>query len=469
MQRHRLPASRLPASGLPALGLPALAAAAILSGVLAHASGQSTAFTYQGLLRNGGAPIDGSVDIRFRLYDAPVSGNLLATTPDQTVDVQDGLLTATTDFGPAPFLPGPLYVEIAVRPAGGGAFTTLEPRQPLRPAPRALSAQGAAGAFTFYGASDGQVRMEDFSSQGPRLLLSAENGATVATLEPDVDGSGGFFGVARNDSGAAASDFALWVDGNLGGSQAGFVQINGPERAVTFNTLDAGDASVLLPPSAVSAAEILNEAGAASHNIPFVAIQQAETVIASRTITAPGPGYALVIGGGEFLIQTHDGGGVSVGFAVNNVPELALSDDLSRFIRLPVGLPAGGYSLPVTCSALFPIQAAGEHTFYYVARVFSGPTGIGSFSNHLTVVYLPTAYGAVSPVTDTGVPVTAAARTGGPLPPGLTPAEIEAERRAAAAFDAARVASELDAIRRENEELRRRLDRLEHQGVPRGD
>lgn len=53
----------------------ALAAVAILAAAGTTASAQGTnAFTYQGVLRSAGTPVDGLVDIQFRLYDAALGG-----------------------------------------------------------------------------------------------------------------------------------------------------------------------------------------------------------------------------------------------------------------------------------------------------------------------------------------------------------------------------------------------------------
>ncbi len=54
-----------------------------LIGSLACAAGVSaapvsTAFTYQGQLKDGGAPANGDYDLRFSLYDGVSGGNLVA-------------------------------------------------------------------------------------------------------------------------------------------------------------------------------------------------------------------------------------------------------------------------------------------------------------------------------------------------------------------------------------------------------
>jgi len=50
----------------------------LLSANFAQAGPVSTAFTYQGRLNLNGAPITGSVDLQFYLYDAQTAGNMIA-------------------------------------------------------------------------------------------------------------------------------------------------------------------------------------------------------------------------------------------------------------------------------------------------------------------------------------------------------------------------------------------------------
>lgn len=115
---------------LPALGL-ATGASALPIG---------TGFTYQGRLMDEGLPADGSYDLEFKLYDAAAGGVQLGSTVSLAgIAAQDGRFTVELDFGlGATFGGGARWLEIALRPAGGGAYTLLAPRQELTPAPSAL-------------------------------------------------------------------------------------------------------------------------------------------------------------------------------------------------------------------------------------------------------------------------------------------------------------------------------------------
>ena len=98
-----------------------------------------TAFTYQGRLSDAGNPANGSFDFRFTLFDAATGGSAVgAPFAANGVVVAQGLFTSVLDFGPAAFAGQARWVQVEVRPAGGGTYTTLAPRQPLTAAPYAL-------------------------------------------------------------------------------------------------------------------------------------------------------------------------------------------------------------------------------------------------------------------------------------------------------------------------------------------
>jgi hypothetical protein len=99
-----------------------------------------TGITYQGYLDDGGSPANGFYDFQFSLYDAAAAGVQVGSTLSLNgIAVFNGLFTVEIDFGANAFGGGARWLQIGVRPAGGGAYTTLSPRQELSPAPSALS------------------------------------------------------------------------------------------------------------------------------------------------------------------------------------------------------------------------------------------------------------------------------------------------------------------------------------------
>ncbi len=120
-------------------------------------SSNSTATTYQGVIRDASnSLLTGTADITFRLYDSSIStsANDLVAGPVtfNNVDLDDvtGTFTVNPDFGAAAYTSSTAkFIEVSVRsPAGVGAFTTLSPRQELRPAPIAQSSLRLASTFS---------------------------------------------------------------------------------------------------------------------------------------------------------------------------------------------------------------------------------------------------------------------------------------------------------------------------------
>ena len=112
-------------------------------------SSLSTAFTYQGQLKQNGDPVDDTCDLRFILYDAQISGSQVGAIQEKTgVDVTNGLFTIPDlDFGEGVFTGEARWLEIAVRcPTGSGDYTTLSPRQALTAVPYAQFAPLAGSA-----------------------------------------------------------------------------------------------------------------------------------------------------------------------------------------------------------------------------------------------------------------------------------------------------------------------------------
>ena len=113
-----------------------------------------TAVTYQGRLKDAGAPGNASYDFEFKLYDDPAAGALIGTDTADDWPVQEGLFTVWLDFGVGAFNGQRRWLQIGVRPgASGGAYTTLTPRQELTPAPYGLYASTADTVDGFHAAA----------------------------------------------------------------------------------------------------------------------------------------------------------------------------------------------------------------------------------------------------------------------------------------------------------------------------
>ena len=127
-----------------------LALLSTLNPQLSTAFAQGTAFTYQGRLTSGTNAASGIYDLRFTIYDS--SGGPTVIAGPLTLDpvaISNGLFTVTLDFGARVFTGEPRWLGMEIRTNGGGAFTTLAPRQAITATPYAqLAGAVPDGAIT---------------------------------------------------------------------------------------------------------------------------------------------------------------------------------------------------------------------------------------------------------------------------------------------------------------------------------
>ena len=96
---------------------------------------QTTAFTYQGNLVVGGVPANGNYDFQFILFSAATGGSAIGLgTGVNNVAVTNGAFSVLVNFGNQ-FPGSERWLEIRLRPAGQGSFTTLTPRQIIASSP----------------------------------------------------------------------------------------------------------------------------------------------------------------------------------------------------------------------------------------------------------------------------------------------------------------------------------------------
>jgi hypothetical protein len=114
------------------------------------ARAQTSAFTYQGRLTDGGTPANTTYQFQFKLFDAlpDASGTQIGpSVTDLAAMVTNGVFTVRLDFGPAAFDGNARYLEIGVRPSGSAnPYTILSPRQQITSSPYAIRSNSAAQA-----------------------------------------------------------------------------------------------------------------------------------------------------------------------------------------------------------------------------------------------------------------------------------------------------------------------------------
>ena len=157
---------------------------------------QSTAFTYNGRLNDGGIPVNGNYEITFSIYDSDHDGLLVAgpkPDPAEAVSIVNGLFTARVDFGDGVFTGPARWMELHVRKVGDADFTTVMPRQELTSSPYAIRAQSAGTAGDV---SNGSVvkslnALKDDVTLAPGDNVTiTPNGNTLTIASAGVGGSG---------------------------------------------------------------------------------------------------------------------------------------------------------------------------------------------------------------------------------------------------------------------------------------
>src|SRR5437667_3651877 len=119
-----------------------------------NAAAQTTAFTYQGRLTDGGTSANGNYDLQFTLWDSASGGSQIGSTQAlPAVQVSGGVFTVTLDFGANAFPGANRFLEISARLSGASAFTLLTPRQSITSTPYAVRSGNASLADTATNAS----------------------------------------------------------------------------------------------------------------------------------------------------------------------------------------------------------------------------------------------------------------------------------------------------------------------------
>jgi hypothetical protein len=192
------------------------------------AAAQTTAFDYQGSLKNGASPASGNYDLDFLLYDALSGGTQIGATQSKTnVPIANGVFSAQLDFG-SQFPGANRFLEIHVRQSGGGSFTILTPRAKVKSSPylvKSLNAENAANAPTATNALQlggvaanqyvltGDARMTDSRKPSASSTNYILNGTTVQSASNfNISGNGTAGGTLSGNVINSATQFNIGGD-----------------------------------------------------------------------------------------------------------------------------------------------------------------------------------------------------------------------------------------------------------------
>jgi hypothetical protein len=277
------------------------------------------------------------------------------------------------------------------------------------------------------------------------IAPSASTGAeSELLLAEDDDGT---YGMSIRYNGTANRlELGGWAGANLYGPHlsvwrgSSVFEFDGSAENMMLDMDATGDASVQLPAGAVGAAEIEDEPGIADTTWPggYMLIGSTPTVLLQRSIVCPGPGYVVALGNAWVQWFVNSAYAFDCYFALTVLPD-SLPEPRYR-LTVPGSMPMGTYNQPLEMHRVFPVSSAGTFTCYFLGEVQTSEFKV--YDKELTLLYIPTAYGAVSE------PL---AMAGGPAPGAAE------ERSAAESLDAERMERELSQIRAEMDALRARL------------
>lgn len=215
--------------------LSVLAAVALLGAIPPQAGAQtpvSTAFTYQGQLKQSGAPYNGEADLAFSLYDAAAGGNITGGPVwIDDVNVVNGLFTVTVDFGAPAFAGNDRWLEIQI----GHPPTVLSPRTKLTSAPFAIRAGDLDMPFSGTSDTGTQTLFISNTDTGKAGYFAVDNATSASSALAAATNGGGSAGHFENNNAGNASP-ALYAETNGSGDavsgytdgtgSAGYFQVN---------------------------------------------------------------------------------------------------------------------------------------------------------------------------------------------------------------------------------------------------
>ena len=289
------------------------------------------AFTYQGRLTMDGAPVDGSYDFRFRIFDAPTGGNQVGSTVAVgDVAVNDGLFTVQLDFGAGAFDGQARWLEVGVRDgASDGAYNALAGRQPLTAAPYAVHAT-EAGTVAWSGLSDVPAGFADGVDD---VGLTAITWTDVQNRPPGLDDGDDDTTYAAG-AGLALAGATFSAEGSPYGNVLVVAHSGGDFSSVQAALDSIGDASADNPYLIYIAPGVYTETVTLRSYVTLEGSGQGTTIIRAlggSQSPADGNGSATLLGADYATVRhlTVESQGTDQNYAValhNNAASPALSD-----------------------------------------------------------------------------------------------------------------------------------------------
>ena len=266
-------------------------------------NGQTTAFTYQGRISDGGNPANGNFQMQFKLFDAVSGGTQIGPTlNDVAVTAANGVFSAQLDFGSAPFSGADRWLEVAVRRNSGESYVALAPRTQLLPAPYAVRSLNSAAADGLAASCVGCVT----SGQ-----IASVNGSAVTGTIPVVSVPAGSANYIQNTtSQQGATNFNIGGNGTAGGVLSG----NVVNAATQFNL--GGSRILSSPGNNLFAGTVAGEANTTGNSNAFFGSEagRRNTTGFANAFFGTGAGNETTTGSRNAFFGTNAGGSNTTSF-----------------------------------------------------------------------------------------------------------------------------------------------------------
>ena len=301
-----------------------VAAAAAMGAAHAGDSPAESKFAYQGRLSLDGVVVDEPSDFRFRLWTAADDGEQIGDLLTAfNVPVDDGVFTVDLDFGDDAFTGKARWLEISVRLNDvGGAYSTLEPRQPLYAAPYSLWAINSP--FNVLKGDGDSVTLAGNLGIGTLIPMLPLDVVGSARVQESADGSGG--SVIIDGSGAIA----------LSDATSTTVELDAGSGTVTAESLVATSGGVEFPDATVqTTAALFYSAGSGltltgtTFSIPSGAIGSSEVIdnaLTANDLAADSVGASEIAAGAVGSSEVADNSLTSADLADNSVGSGEIAD-----------------------------------------------------------------------------------------------------------------------------------------------
>ncbi len=302
------------------------------------------AFTYQGHLSDNGSPANGNYDLRFSIYDSASGGSAVSDSISASaLGVSNGLFAVTLDFGAGVFDGNARWLEISARTNGAVDFTTLNPRQPLTPAPTAIFAGTAATAL-------------GISGPLPSASLTGVYGNAVNFNNP----SNAFSGDGANLS-------------NISGALPPQLQSGITVQAVpntSYVLTNSQPVTVTLPP-APKIGDVIRIAGTGSGG--WTLAQNPGQSVFGQNLVSPLTPWTNILNGPSYPAFTVTSSADGVHLIVGTTAFLEISSDSGATWSTPSSQPSGAARVAISTDGRYAAAAiASANRWIYTSSDFGG-------------------------------------------------------------------------------------------------